>query len=149
MRVQSLKLLQDILLEKRNVHVMYQYVKSKRQLMLIMNLLRSSSKSIQYEAFHVFKVFVANPKKPRDIRGILIGNREKLLRFLKQLLVDRGELHAPTPLSSSAYLTALLFCCCLYSGSFMEMGNVLLSKFCATHMLYIPLRNPSGFCRNR
>ena len=90
--VQSLKLLHDILLEKRNVHVMFQYVKSKRQLMLVMNLLRSSSKSIQYEAFHVFKVFVANPKKPRDIRGILIGNRDKLLRFLKQLLVDRGKL---------------------------------------------------------
>jgi calcium binding protein 39 len=90
--VQSLKLLHDILLEKRNVHVMFQYVKSKRHLMLVMNLLRSSSKSIQYEAFHVFKVFVANPKKPREIRGILIGNREKLLRFLKQFLVERGAL---------------------------------------------------------
>jgi calcium binding protein 39 len=88
--VQSLKLLADILLARGNVRVMFNYVKSKQQLMLVMNLLRSSSRTIQHEAFHVFKVFVANPKKPADIRAILISNREKLLRFLKQFLEDRG-----------------------------------------------------------
>jgi hypothetical protein len=55
-----------------------------------MNLLRAKSRSIQFEAFHVFKVFVANPQKPDVIKGILISNREKLLRFLTQFLSERG-----------------------------------------------------------
>jgi hypothetical protein len=88
--MQSLKLLADVLLARSNVRVMFNYVRSKRQLMLVMNLLRSSSRSIQHEAFHVFKVFVANPRKPDDIKSILISNREKLLRFLKQFLEEKG-----------------------------------------------------------
>jgi calcium binding protein 39 len=108
--LQSLRLLYDILLEKRNVHVMFQYVKSKRQLMLVMNLLRSSSTSIQYEAFHVFKVFVANPKKPRDIRGILIANREKLLRFLTGLLVERGVSSCKHPHAISSGSHSIYIC---------------------------------------
>lgn len=35
-------------------------------------LLRDKSKTIQHEAFHVFKVFVANPNKPADIVDILV-----------------------------------------------------------------------------
>jgi len=88
--VQSLKLLADILMARPNVRVMFEYVKSKRHLMLVMNLLRSSSRSIQHEAFHVFKVFVANPRKPDDIKSILVSNRDKLLRFLSQFLEERG-----------------------------------------------------------
>lgn len=88
--VQSLKLLADILMARQNVRVMFEYVKSKRHLMLVMNLLRSSSRSIQHEAFHVFKVFVANPRKPEDIKSILVSNRDKLLRFLKHFLDERG-----------------------------------------------------------
>ena len=79
-----------------NVRVMFEYVKSKRHLMLVMNLLRSSSRSIQHEAFHVFKVFVANPRKPDDIKSILVSNRDKLLRFLTAFLEERGA--APPPL---------------------------------------------------
>eukprot|EP00892_Ulva_mutabilis_P003780 jgi/Ulvmu1/1774/UM118_0013.1 len=86
---QSLKLLADILMARPNVRVMFEYVKSKRHLMLVMNLLRSSSRSIQHEAFHVFKVFVANPRKPDDIKSILVSNRDKLLRFLSQFLEER------------------------------------------------------------
>ena len=33
---------------------------------------------------------MANPNKPETIKGILISNREKLLRFLKLFLQERG-----------------------------------------------------------
>ena len=56
-----------------------------------MKLLRDERKMIQYEAFHVFKVFVANPKKSKDVKKILLKNREKLLRFLPRFLEDRTE----------------------------------------------------------
>jgi calcium binding protein 39 len=39
-----------------------------------MNLLKDDSRNIQFEAFHVFKVFVANPHKPEAIAEILQRN---------------------------------------------------------------------------
>lgn len=121
--VQSLKLLADILMARQNVRVMFEYVKSKRHLMLVMNLLRSSSRSIQHEAFHVFKVFVANPRKPEDIKSILVSNRDKLLRFLKHFLDERGAppAHpAPSPLTPSSpwpssFLHATACCSCMHA----------------------------------
>jgi calcium binding protein 39 len=37
------------------------------------------------------QVFVANPNKSYAVQKILIGNREKLLRFLPTFLEDRTE----------------------------------------------------------
>ncbi|GMR30478.1 hypothetical protein PMAYCL1PPCAC_00673, partial [Pristionchus mayeri] len=56
-----------------------------------MNLLKKKSKSIQFEAFHVFKVFVVNPNKPRPIANILLRNREKLVDFLTAFPNDMTE----------------------------------------------------------
>ncbi|GER52869.1 auxin-responsive family protein [Striga asiatica] len=46
---------------------MTKYVCSRDYLRILMNLLRESSKSIQIEAFRVFKLFAANQNKPPDI----------------------------------------------------------------------------------
>ncbi|KAK6947020.1 Mo25-like [Dillenia turbinata] len=88
-RRQAVKLLGDILLDRSNSAVMVRYVSSKDNLRLLMNLLRESSKSIQIEAFHVFKLFVANQKKPPEIISILIANKSKLLRLLQELNIDK------------------------------------------------------------
>jgi calcium binding protein 39 len=56
----------------------------------MMNLLRDKSKSIQFEAFHVFKVFVANPNKPHVILDILLRNKGRLVPFLSDFQKDRG-----------------------------------------------------------
>lgn len=56
-----------------------------------MNLLRDKSRNIQFEAFHVFKVFVANPQKPADIMSILSKNKDKLLTFLEEFHNDRTD----------------------------------------------------------
>ncbi|XP_071926906.1 uncharacterized protein [Coffea arabica] len=52
--------------------------------------LKDSSKNIQILAFHIFKVFVANPNKPREIKVILSKNHEKLLALLHDLSAGKG-----------------------------------------------------------
>lgn len=86
---QSLKLLGEILLDRANFNVMTRYIADEGNLKMMMNMLRDKSKNIQFEAFHVFKVFVANPKKPPQIESILRRNKDKLLVFLKNFHNDK------------------------------------------------------------
>ncbi|KAI3614323.1 mo25 protein [Moniliophthora roreri] len=88
---QSLKLLGEILLDRANFNVMTRYIANEANLKMMMNLLRDKSKNIQFEAFHVFKVFVANPKKPPQIETILRRNKDKLLVFLKNFHNDKED----------------------------------------------------------
>ncbi|KAJ1034099.1 hypothetical protein NDA18_000968 [Ustilago nuda] len=88
---QSLKLLGEILLDRTNFTVMTRYISSEENLKMMMNLLRDRSKNIQFEAFHVFKVFVANPKKPPGIESILRRNRERLVKFLADFHNDKDD----------------------------------------------------------
>ncbi|KAF2877793.1 Mo25-like protein [Massariosphaeria phaeospora] len=88
---QSIKLLGEILLDRANYSVMTTYVDSGEHLKIVMKLLRDDRRMINYEGFHVFKVFVANPNKSMAVQRILISNREKLLRFLPSFLEDRTE----------------------------------------------------------
>eukprot|EP01125_Pyxidicula_operculata_P008198 TRINITY_DN2767_c1_g2_i6.p1 TRINITY_DN2767_c1_g2~~TRINITY_DN2767_c1_g2_i6.p1 ORF type:complete len:330 (-),score=65.63 TRINITY_DN2767_c1_g2_i6:225-1214(-) len=88
---QSLKLLGELLLDRSNYDVMTKYISSRPNLKLMMNLLKDKSRSIQFEAFHVFKVFVANPNKPKEIEEILVKNKERLIGFLSEFHNDRGR----------------------------------------------------------
>lgn len=67
------------------------YIDSAANLKLCMQLLRDDRRMLNYEGFHVFKVFVANPNKSLEVQRILIKNRERLLRFLPSFLEDRTE----------------------------------------------------------
>ncbi|QRW07525.1 calcium-binding protein 39 [Ceratobasidium sp. AG-Ba] len=86
---QSLKLLGEILLDRANFNHMLTSLQANLKMM--MNLLRDKSRNIQFEAFHVFKVFVANPKKPAQIEVILRRNKEKLLAFLRDFHNDKED----------------------------------------------------------
>ncbi|KAL6544702.1 hypothetical protein OROMI_023564 [Orobanche minor] len=90
-RRHSIKLLGDILLDRSNSVVMTRYVSSRDNLRILMNLLRESSKSIQIEAFHVFKLFAANQNKPPDVVSILVANRSKLLRLFADFKTDKED----------------------------------------------------------
>ena len=85
----SLKLLYDILLDKSNFNVMMRYIRSRGNLKVIMNLLRDKSPNIQFEAFQIFKIFVANPNKEEEILVILYKNKEKLVSFLRAFQTER------------------------------------------------------------
>ncbi|KAF7707335.1 calcium binding protein 39, like 1 [Silurus meridionalis] len=88
---QSLKLLGELLLDRHNFTVMTKYISRAENLKLMMNMLRDNSRNIQFEAFHVFKVFVANPNKTQPVLDILLKNQSKLVEFLSQFQTDRSE----------------------------------------------------------
>jgi len=88
---QSLKLLGELLLDRHNFSVMTKYISNSDNLKLMMNLLKDKSRNIQFEAFHVFKVFVANPNKAQPIQDILLKNKDRLVEFLTQFHTDRTE----------------------------------------------------------
>ncbi|VDO26261.1 unnamed protein product [Brugia timori] len=90
-RRQSLKLLGELLLDRHNFNVMTRYINNADNLKLMMNMLKEKSRSIQFEAFHVFKVFVANPNKSKAVADILLRNKEKLVEFLTNFHTDRTE----------------------------------------------------------
>ncbi|XP_047939443.1 putative MO25-like protein At5g47540 [Salvia hispanica] len=90
-RRQAVKLLGDILLDRSNSAAMTRYVSSRENLRILMNLLRESSKSIQIEAFHVFKLFAANQNKPPDIVSILVTNKSKLLRLFADFKTEKED----------------------------------------------------------
>ncbi|KAM0786937.1 hypothetical protein ACM66B_002358 [Microbotryomycetes sp. NB124-2] len=88
---QSLKLLGEILLDRTNFKVMTRYIANEDNLKIMMNLLKDRSKNIQFEAFHVFKIFVANPKKTPQIEAILRRNKVKLIEFLQKFHNERND----------------------------------------------------------
>lgn len=90
-RRQALKLLGELLMDRHNFNVMNKYISNPENLLMIMNMLKESSKNIQFEAFHVFKVFVANPEKPASIQEILLRRRDKLLEYLSKFHSERSE----------------------------------------------------------
>ncbi|PHT42999.1 hypothetical protein CQW23_17024 [Capsicum baccatum] len=94
------RILGDILIGRSNSIVMTHYVISRDNLRILMNLLKESSKSIQIEAFHVFKLFVANKNKPSDIVNILIANRSKLLHLFANFKTKKDILSVATTFTS-------------------------------------------------
>lgn len=91
-RRQSLKLLGEILHDRRNYEVMLRYVSEVENLKLLMIQLRDKSEKIQFEAFQVFKIFIANPNKPKLIYDILCKNRDKILHFLENFSVQGKQM---------------------------------------------------------
>jgi len=90
-RRQSLKLLGELLLDRANFNIMTKYISDQQNLKLMMNLLRDKSRNIQFEAFHVFKVFVANPNKTQPVLTILVKNKEKLVTFLQNFHNEKED----------------------------------------------------------
>ncbi|CAN1149823.1 Putative MO25-like protein At5g47540 [Linum perenne] len=89
-RRQSIKLLSEFLFEPPSSSIMKRFILEVHYLKVMMTLLRDSSKTIQIYAFHVFKVFVANPNKPQEVKMILARNHEKLVELLIDLSVGKG-----------------------------------------------------------
>ncbi|XP_027110993.1 putative MO25-like protein At5g47540 [Coffea arabica] len=90
-RREAVKLLGEMLMHRSNSDVMLQYVSSRDNLRIFMNLLRDSSKIIQVDALRIFKLFAANENKTPEIVGILVANRNKLLQLLfAELKIDNN-----------------------------------------------------------
>jgi len=87
----GLKLLAELLLTRENFVIMMKFIEITDYLKITMSLLRGTTKTIQIEAFHVFKIFVANPRKSDPIKSILYRNRPKLIEFLNGFQKDRND----------------------------------------------------------
>jgi len=89
---QSLKLLSELLLNRENFSVLQRYVADEANLKEMMKLLaHPDSNAIKFEAFHVFKCFVASPTKSPGVAKVLYTNQEKLIEFLEKFQPDRQE----------------------------------------------------------
>lgn len=88
---QAQKLLAEVLLDRHFRSVMLLYVNDERNLQINMILLKDNSKVIQLEAFHVFKIFAANPHKANKVQQILYKNREKLVLLLESMPASRPD----------------------------------------------------------
>lgn len=86
----SLKLLSEFILDREYFSIMMAYVAEVENLKVVMSALRVAAPNIQFEAFHVFKVFVANPQKTPKIAAILTANKAKLIKFLEDFQNDKG-----------------------------------------------------------
>jgi len=87
----ALQILSSVLLTRSNYAVMIRYVASRANLITVMTLLRDTSPHITLDAFHVFKVFVANPNKPPEVVKILKDNKVKLCRYLTTLHQEKED----------------------------------------------------------
>jgi len=81
---ESLKLLGEMLLKRSNYKILMKYIGDKQNLKTIMTVMAHKAAVIKLEAFHVFKVFAANPKKTPPIEELLCANREALLTYLER-----------------------------------------------------------------
>jgi len=88
---QALRLLCDILEAKAFRRVMLKFVASKPYLKKIMVLLNNEQDVIAFETFHVFKLFLGNPKKHPDVYSTLFKNKEPLRTFLEGFQSERTE----------------------------------------------------------
>mmetsp|Transcript_13881 Transcript_13881/g.20965 ORF Transcript_13881/g.20965 Transcript_13881/m.20965 type:complete len:94 (-) Transcript_13881:148-429(-) len=67
---------------------MIKYISKKEHLSLVIDGVVSDDhkkKGIRFEAFHVFKFFVANPKKPQEIVDLLLSHKSRLLTALNEM----------------------------------------------------------------
>ncbi|CAL9737916.1 hypothetical protein MOSE0_M11232 [Monosporozyma servazzii] len=88
---QSTKLLASLILRRANNQLMQSYINSPDNLKLIMTVMTDKSKNLQLEAFNVFKVMVANPRKTKPVFDILTKNRDKLLMYFEKFGADISD----------------------------------------------------------
>lgn len=86
---QMITLLTTMMLDRPFMEAMIQFVSNEQFLVKTLILLGNPSKVVQYETFHLFKIFAANPRKPQKVSKLLINNSERILRILEQIEQDR------------------------------------------------------------
>lgn len=78
---QSVRLLSDLVMQKLNHMFLMYYFDDTTSLKVVMLLLSDKLKNVQMEGFHIFKFFVAKPKKSQKVLDILIKNKDNFVQF--------------------------------------------------------------------
>ncbi|KAJ1609277.1 MO25 protein [Cryptosporidium canis] len=87
----GLRLLNQLFSLKELSKVMTVFSSSSEYLKIFMNLITSELNTTSFEAFHIFKLFVANPNKSPKIQRILSRNRDKIVEFLVHFQTSRTD----------------------------------------------------------
>ncbi|KAL7662874.1 Uncharacterized protein ABC855_g4372 [[Candida] zeylanoides] len=88
---QSVRLLSELVLQRQNQYFLNRYFDDTGNLKLVMILLSDRSKNLQIEGFHIFKFFVAKPKKSQKVLEILIKNKENFLALFRNFDVAHAN----------------------------------------------------------
>ncbi len=84
-------LLRVLLIEKSNYDILVKYISDKQHLEIIISLMKKyKQNSISLEAYHIFKIFVADPHKQKSINIILWKNKHRLIHFLTNFHNDKA-----------------------------------------------------------
>merc|ERR550525_1353851 len=67
------------------------YINNRENLKIMMCAMTDKQKSIQYEAFYVFNLFVMNPKQSYPVRLVLWNNKAKLIKLMTIFHREREE----------------------------------------------------------
>jgi calcium binding protein 39 len=70
---------------------MMQIVQDTEMLKAVLMLLSHKSRVIELEAFHVLKVFIANPRKISSIKKILAKNANRIIKILERIEEARAD----------------------------------------------------------
>lgn len=84
---QSVRLLSELVMQKLNHLFLMYYFDDITSLKIVMLLLSDKLKNVQMEGFHIFKFFVAKPKKSQKVLDILIKNKENFVQFFNNFEV--------------------------------------------------------------
>lgn len=90
-RRRALKLLSEVLMCRPLLAVMIKYVSSSDFLQLHMIIMRDRSVAMCVDVFHIFKIFAANPQKPRRVQQILAKNKHKIVKLLENTLGEKAQ----------------------------------------------------------
>ncbi|KAK6204862.1 uncharacterized protein RJT21DRAFT_117322 [Scheffersomyces amazonensis] len=85
---QSIRLLSELVTEKENKEFLTKYFDDPTNLKIIMLILNDKSKNLQIEGFHIFKFFIAKPKKSQKVLDILTKNKENFIAFFKTFDIE-------------------------------------------------------------
>ncbi|EGV61908.1 Hym1p [Yamadazyma tenuis] len=99
---QSVRLLSELVLTRTNQNFLNRYFDDTINLKVVMLLLSDKSKNLQIEGFHIFKFFIAKPKKSQKIMDILIKNKSNFIEFLEKF--DLSSLNDSTIIDEKDYV---------------------------------------------
>lgn len=99
---QGVKLLNDLVSQKANLHFLHRYFADTKNLKYTMLLLSEKLKNLKLEGFHLLKFFVANPKRTPKVNETLIKNKSNFLEFFKTF--DIASFHDSSLLEEKDYI---------------------------------------------
>jgi hypothetical protein len=87
---QALRGMHDILQSKQHFKFLIRYVNDPAQLHVILRSLFGKTQSTKLEAFAIFRIFVANPKKQQGVIDSMVEHMDRILALLDSLEVPKG-----------------------------------------------------------